>query len=250
MKLKMIVSVLILYIITLLNCSDSTSPKIKEENILKIVHSNLEDNSILPVTYSIYFSFNDSIPVNNFAPDSIVQLNDIYILFNCKNIVIDGHTSLIYYHPKTSTIAFIEETTIPQPDGTGLGSLPGFGNHYIKISNELVSKNDKILKEDIIYNFTVKDTLQNLKNVSVSPNPFQEDEHNKHLFFIYVPDSSLIEIYDYQDNFIYSTIYNNNSNRKWNIKDFQYNRVSSGIYKYYVTYQELKFKYGVIAISH
>ena len=213
--------------------------------------SSIEEGEDVSTNAGLIIQFSESMDLNIFEADAIIDSFfvstsygtdilplSIFIIQNSNYIKLNNELQTFYYDPSTFTCAFIQTTTVFQPEGTGEGFIIQEGDNEFKIGDEY------------LLNFTNNDVIEDIDYLRTVPNPSYYIGEGNILNFTHLPPSCIISIYTHLGEEIKSINHNNgNQYHSWDLKNEDGEDIDPGIYRYEVVYESFSFTNGVMVIN-
>tara|TARA_B100000519_G_C14120312_1_gene380130 strand:- start:78 stop:839 length:762 start_codon:yes stop_codon:yes gene_type:complete len=191
---------------------------------------NYSDGVLLKFSKEISHELFDALSVENFGGELVIDTIDIDSVYysehmfyvNSSNFIkLNNQPQSFIYDSDNSYCLLFRENNEAYPGGTGEGFMPDIGN------NKLVVGNDEI-------NFVINST----SDVTFIPNPYLEPTGEAiGVRFSNLSYMDIIDIYQVNNEAHIRRFINNNeenNNLWWDLLDFNFQRVDSGIYSFRV----------------
>ena len=217
------------------------------------IDDSIDEYEEVSINAGLILQFNVNIPEEWAKADTIIKeiiysdttiLYSVFEIKNSQSMLLNGEPLSFWYDPSTYAFAFIQNTTLTSPDGTGEGFI--LINGYNTLSTE--DSNGDILA--LIFNSNSSTDI-NVNNIKVVPNPYlydsQFDGPSNQVRFTHLPEQCNITIFSIDGDSINTLSHNSQLEgyEWWDLSNIQGEQINSGIYKFQVTSINGNFYHGV-----
>lgn len=232
---------------------------------LEITFTSIIDSDTVSSRAELYIQFSELIDLNSMDADSVVYYvfsqddtviidSTRFFLENVQNVTLNEQPQSFWYDSNTATCVFIKETTILNPEGTGVGFYPSTTN-LLRIKDIRSISGDTLEGDFELFFFG--NELTDIDYVTLIPNPYIQSPswvpgpREYRVYFIHLPAICTISVYDLDGNLIQLISHNdiNDGTEQWNLIDLNGDTLSAGVYYWEVESPDLgEYRNGVMFI--
>jgi len=231
-----------------------------EDDFLEITYHSISNNDTVQIRSGLVLSFSKLIDLVSLNAVSINYISYYYedeyhtdstkmFIQSSQNITLNGTPLSFWYDSETYSCAFLNESTVTYPDGTGIGFPIVESNTFI-IQN-IVGLDSSIMNGDFELAFYNVDE----GGYNVVPNPFVYPAiwgsgYEPNIYFIHLPVTCTIYIFTIEGdtvNYIEHDSGPMDGTENWVLEDLNGDIITSGIYLWGIETSEFNnFKNGVL----
>jgi len=231
------------------------------EEYLEITYHSISNNDTVQINSGLALSFSEAIDLESLNAESITYMRYYYegqyhtdssriFIQNSENITMNCAPLSFWYDSEMYSCAFLNETTVDEPDGTGLG-FPLYSNNTFVIQNVTGADGSKMMNSDFVLMFY----SDNQGGYNVVPNPYVypavwQSGSEPLIFFMHLPTICSIYIFSIDGDTVNYIEHNSelmDGIESWALENMEGRTITSGIYLWKVESIEFgRFNNGVL----